>query len=244
MTSSLEKQAASADPYAEPLAGAGKMAVIVPLIIGGALVASVIMLWEAHRQKQQLSEMTKIEEEVRIDLQNAYREVRYFRPQIALGILLGVEAKMQNLKTIWPTDYSDLRVALLLMKAESLYILDAKANAAGSEALFDEALKMMTRASGEMWLGGVLGRAKTRVELGRYHEAEGDLDLVMERNPSFGAAYYWRALARRGQGDETGAAADEERARSLDSWPPARVFWQGALMGSRDMLADDGEDVK
>jgi hypothetical protein len=58
----------------------------------------------------------------------------------------------------------------------------------------------------------------------------------MDRNDSFGAAYYWRALTRRELGDAKGAAEDEKRARALDSWPPLRDFMQPSCTWTRDII--------
>lgn len=223
------------------LVESGKTAIIVPLIIGSAVIVAVIMLWEAHYRKVRIAEMTRVEELVRVDLRNAYQELRAHNPQGALSHTAVAREKMSELRRTVIDDYADLHVALLLIEAESLFMDDCKANAATAEERFNRALSQMTRASGGMWLFGMIGRARTRYELGRYREAESDLDQIMERNPSFGAAYYWRSQARDRLGDAEGAAEDARRAWNLDSWPPLRDFMQPAGVWERDILCRPGE---
>jgi tetratricopeptide (TPR) repeat protein len=125
---------------------------------------------------------------------------------------------------------------MLLIESEAEFAMDPDGKAAEAEDQFTRALSLMSRASGEMWQFGVFGRARTRMRLGRFREAEEDLTILMDRNPSFGAAYYWRAKARESLGDADGAARDEEMARRLDSWPPLRDFMLETQTWNRDIL--------
>lgn len=235
-TTTKEKRPEAPDPYEEPMPGAGMMSIIVPLIIGGAIIAAAIILWHAHNEKIRVAEMTRIEEEVRGDLRDAYREVRNFHPDKAVAIVKGVNAKMNNLERTLPNDYAELLAVRLMIEAESEFMMDCAGNAGDAEAKFTTALGLMTHASGQLWEMGTMGRARVRIELGKFAEAEEDLNLLMERNSSFGAAYYWRALARDAQGNEAGAAADALRARALDSWPPLRDFMQNKTQWTRDLF--------
>ncbi len=205
-----------------PAARSGMSAVLVPLIIGGALVAAAVILWDTHKAKVRLAESALIEEETRVDLRKAYRELRAGRPQEALGSTALAAEKIKRLSIIWPTDYSDLRMALLLIEGEADFLADRQDRAAQSEAKFGEALSLMTRASGDAWEFGMAGRARARLDQKKYREAADDLTLLLERNPSFGTAYYYRSKARAGLGDAAGAAMDAKRAKELDSWPPRR----------------------
>lgn len=231
-----EKRPAAPDPYEEPLADVGKAAVIVPLIIGGAVIVAIILLWFAQDKKIRASEAARIEVEVRGELRAAYLEMRSLRPEIALEKADRAGKLLASIKTTSPADFAEIKVPLLLLEGESLFMHDCTANAPEAERRFDTALALMTFASGEMWQFGMLGRARTRFEQGKYHEALADLDNIMDRNPSFGSAYYWRSLTLAKLGDDAGAAADEKKARSLDSWPPLRDFMQASCVWNRDIL--------
>lgn len=237
----------SIDPHAEPLADYGKAAVMVPLIIGGAIIVSVIILWHTHTRKVQLSEMARIEEQARQELRGAYVEMRALKPHLALARAESAGKLMESLKTGLAPDYAQLRVALLLLEGESLFMKDCAKHADTAEKKFGEALGLMTYASGDMWQFGMLGRARARFELEKYGEALADLDNVLDRNASFGAAYYWRSLTRERLGDVAGAGEDEGRAKALDSWPPLRDFMQASCVWSRDILSKQqfcGEGVE
>lgn len=224
------------DPHEEPLADYGKSVIMVPLIIGGAVIISIIMLWETHNRNLRLAEMSRCEEAARIELRAAYAEMRALNPAAALTKTAEAARHMRSLKSTWVSDYAELRVALLLMEGEALMMRDGAANAPAAEQRFNESLSLMVHASGELWQFGLLGRSKARFEQGKYQDAIADLDHVMTRNPNFGAAYYWRALAKQKLGDDKGAREDEARARSLDSWPPLRDFMQAANVYTRDIL--------
>ncbi len=220
--SAAENRPKSPDPYGQPLAASGMSAVFVPLIIGGALVAAALILWSTHRNNLRLAESAQVEEEARADLRKAYRELRSGHPEASLVLTDKVGEKIRRLAIIWPTDYSDLRAALLLIEAQAEFMIDGKNRAGPIEAKFEQALSLLDRASGEFWEQGMLGRARARLELKEYREAEEDLSLLLAGNPNFGTAYYWRAKAREGMGDAPGAAEDERRAKNLAAWPPFR----------------------
>lgn len=208
----------------EDVARSGMALVIVPLIIGAAVVISLIVMWNARESKLQLTETTRVVEEIRTDLNHAYHELRDNRPDLALATVGEIELKMKRLKVDWVADYLDITAAPRLMKGEALFRIDSVKNARDAEAAFDSALAVMTHASGELWIYGLLGRGRTRYQLGNYAGAESDFTMLLDRNPSFGTAYFWRAHARRRLGDVQGAQADEEKAEALDSWPPLRSF--------------------
>lgn len=230
------------DPHEEPLADYGKSIIMVPLIIGGAVIISIFMLWETHSRNLLLAEMSQCEERARVELRAGYAEMRALRPDAALAKADEAAKHMGLLKSTWVSDYAELRVALLLMKGEALMMKNHIANAPASEALFTEALGLMVHSSGELWQMGLLARARARYEQGKYHESVDDLNQVMTRNPNFGAAYYWRALAKQNLGDSKGAREDETQAKNLDSWPPLRDFMQATTVYSRDILCKPDAD--
>jgi len=224
------------DPYAEPLADYGKAAVMVPLIIGGAIIVAVIILWHSHALRVQMSEMARVEVLAREELRAAYNEMRALKPHLALTRAERAGKLIDTLQTDLATDYAQLKVALLLLEGETLFMKDCVRHADTAEEKFDKALGLMTYASGDMWQFGMLGRARARVELKKFREAQSDLDSVLDRNPSFGSAYYWRAQTHTALGDREGARKDEARARALDSWPPLRDFMQPGSVWTRDIF--------
>ncbi|MCC8166525.1 MAG: hypothetical protein LIQ31_10340 [Planctomycetes bacterium] len=233
MTTSAKPEAPN--PHDEPLAEFGKGIILVPLIIGGAVVVAVIMLWHAHIQRVRLAEAAQIEILVRNELRSAYMEMRSLRPTQALERAGHAATLMSSLESKMPSDFANLKVAQLLVEGESLFMENCHRNAA-AETKFDEALAFMSYASGDMWQFGMLGRARARFEQEKYAEAVHDLDQIMDRNPSFGAAYYWRSLAHWKLGNDASAHADEVRARNLDSWPPLRDYMQATRVWTRDIL--------
>ncbi len=198
--------------------------VIVPLIIGAAIVISAVIMWEGHERYLQSADTTRGEEEIRADLRHAYHQLRENRPDQALAVVHEIDSKIKQLKSQWVTDYLDIKAARCLMEGEALFRLDSVNNAQAAEAAFDGALTLMPHASGEFWLYGMLGRARTRFQIGDYAGAESDLTLLLDRNPSFGAAYFCFYDSGRNEDNTEGALADEEKAKTLDSWPPLRNF--------------------
>ncbi len=226
------------DRLPESLEDYGKAAIWVPLIIGSAILVGIFMLWTAHREKIQRAEMSQAEIEARKELRAAYLEMRAFRPDLALVKADRADALIHSFKADHPSQYANLRVAILLVKGESLFMQDCSGNGETAEQAFDQAIGIMTYASGDMWQFGMLGRARTKFEQGKYREALTDLDQIMDRNPSYGAAYYWRSLTRAAMDDEKGAQEDENRARALDSWPPLRDFMQASCVWTRDIISN------
>lgn len=216
---------------------ASSMPVIVPLVFGAAIVVAAFVLWNAHAKKIAIAESARIEEQVRAELREAYRHLREHRPEQALATVKTIETQMDALPINWVNDYSDLKVARLMMEAEAIFILDKSGSAEKAETLFNQALGLISHASGELWLFGVFGRGRVRFELGRYEDAIADFDNLLSRNPSFGAAYYWRSLAYAKIGQTAQAMTDGARAKSLDSWPPLRDFVRsGTDENCRDFL--------
>ncbi len=214
----------SVDPNAEPLADYGKAAIMIPLIIGGAVVVSIIILWHTYAQKVRMAEMARMEVSMREELRSAYTAVREGRPDIALERTGQAGEILDSLKKGMTSGYERLNIAVLLLEGESLFMKDGAGGAEAAEARFDRALALLPYASGDTWESGMLGRARMRFELGRYGDALADLDNLLDRNPNFGSAHYWRSLTRKALGDDAGAASDERRARALGSWPPVRYF--------------------
>ncbi len=206
----------------------GKAAILVPLILGGAVVVSLILFWDAHARKARLAEMTDNEIAARTELRSAGRALRSADPAAALERTDAAGASIRKLRPLLAgsphADYAELRISRLLLEAEALFMQDAAANAAVAEEKFGEALSLMVFSSGELWQTAHLGRGRARYEQGRYAEAVSDFDQVLTRNANYGAAYAWRSLARERAGDAEGARGDARTAKRLDSWPPLRAF--------------------
>ena len=237
MTTAPDKTDFTASPADAPIEEPGRNAVLVPLILGGAVIAAVIILWYSHVQKNRLVDTARVEEQVRVDLRSAYRELRRLNPEGALAYAAAGYGKIESLRSSLSTDYADLKTASLMIEAEALFMIDRRKNAALVEERFNKALALMTHASGEIWQFGILGRARARFEQGNSGAAVKDLDLLLERNPNYGAGYYWRSLAKKEAGDGAGALKDEQTARNLDSWPPLRDFMIGSCERERDVLS-------
>lgn len=214
----------------------GKASILAPLIIGGAVVAGSVMMWQTHNRNEQMAKMSRIEEEIRTELRSAYGSLRSLEPEETLNKTEKANTLFKSLNAKLAPDYASLKIYLLLVEAEALFMKDCAKHADQAEIKFDQAMHLMSYASGDLWLFGMLGRARTRYEQGKFEEALADLDTVMDRNPSFGAGYYWRSLTKDRLGDHDGAKRDEKKARSLDSWPPLRDYIQPSCQWTRDII--------
>lgn len=244
MATITEKKQPAVTPYDDPLPASGKGAIVVPLILGGAIIVAVIMLWEAQTHKDRVTATAHVEERVRADLRLAYAELKARNPEAAIVQTTEANEKLASLHTALATDYAELKMASLLIEGEALFIIDSCANAVAAEDRFNRALGLMIHSSGEIWQYGMLGRARAKLEQADFVTAIADLDLLLERNPSFGAAYYWRSLAKKAAGDDAGAGEDARIARNLDSWPPLRDFMQGSRSWTRDILCTNREKAE
>ncbi len=215
-------------PYIHKFPGGGTAAIIVPLIIGGALLICVYILWNSHMWNVRQTEMSRVEEEVRHDLIAVYRALIDNRPEKALEILNAVGKRESILKSAGEFAYSDIRSARLMLEGQAEFMLLCEEGAPQVERKFTEALGYLMRASGEMWEFGMMGRARARIGQRKYREAEEDLNILLAGNSNYGAGYYWRAMARYQLNNHEGARQDEERAIQLDSWPPRRNLLQDA----------------
>ncbi len=215
-------------PYDDRLPGGGTGAIMVPLIIGAAIIIGAYILWDINARRARASELAKVEEEIRLDLIQAYRFLVQANPAEALQITQSVDerAKQFGKAVRHDSDYAELHAARLLLEANAEFMILCEAGAAMAEEKFTRAIGLMIHASGEMWEFGMMSRARARLEQDKYHEALADLDVLLAGNPNYGAAYYWRALLKYETGDQAGGQADEQRARDLGSWPPRRNFMQ------------------
>lgn len=199
-------------------------AILVPIIVGGAVLAAAILLWEAHSRKAAGLELSRTEVAVRRELRAGYAAVRRGQADDALAhAATAGEMLSRRLRGRWRTEYLELRMARNLITAEATLLLERPDGPAAAEALLTEALGWLTQTGGSYWQALMLARGRARLAGGRSGEAAADLDLLLERNPNFASAYYWRALARRDAGDVPGAEADETRARRLGAWPPVEL---------------------
>ncbi|MCC8179541.1 MAG: hypothetical protein LIP23_01310 [Planctomycetes bacterium] len=217
----------------------GVMLIIVPLIFGAAVIIAFLLLWHSESTKSELSRIALMEEEARDYLNDAYQAVRARNPEKALALTAATGERLDQFQSRRKGAYMELKVVRLLIEGEAQMQLDSRRFAAESERKFTDALDHMTTSSGELWSFGMFGRARARFENDDYHGAIEDLDALLSRNPSFGAAYYWRSLGHAGLGDSLQAAVDEEKARILDSWPPLRDFMVGRDRSWRNVSLPD-----
>lgn len=211
------------DPDGVQLSG-GAGTVLIALIIGGAILATAFMVWDFRQRREEMAERARLEEKVREDLIRAYNLLRNNEPQVALRRTAVAQANLERIAGGGPDDYAELRAARRILEAEAHAMLGGRERLEAAETEFSRALNIMRYSSGEIWMLGTYSRGRTRYDLAQYAEAVADFDAVLNRNAGFGAAYYWRSLAKRHLGDRVGAAQDAERAKSLDSWPPHRDF--------------------
>ncbi len=226
---------AAPNPHESPLPSFGKAALFVPLIIGGAVIVSLVMLWEAHAREARLAAASTSEIAARDCLREAWAALRAGLPDATLKKTADAAVCVEALRSAHvearDTDYAELRAGLFLLEAEALLLRDGAAGAAAAEAKAGTALELLPFSGGGLWEAGLLCRARARHEQGRYADAIHDLDQIMTRNANYGAAYYYRALARENAGDDAGAREDERIARRLGSWPPLRGFLRGVVAG-------------
>jgi hypothetical protein len=142
----------------------GKAVILVPLIIGGAVIVAAIFLWHAKANHERLAEATHIEEMTRGELRAAFVEMRALRPAAALEHAGAARKLISRLPADIDPHYAELKMTSLLIEGESLFLLDCGANAKIAGERFDKALRLMNHASGEMWQFGMLGRARTSFE--------------------------------------------------------------------------------
>lgn len=204
--------------------GSGRAAVILALLFGGTLAVACLILWDSHREKLRMAEVARLEEQARRSIHDATRALGVALPDQALLMAKQADEQIASLKNILPADYFELVTEIQLIRGEAEFSLNPRDNANEAEMHFDSALGLMTSPSGDRWEKGMFGRARSRLEQRKFAEAEMDLTRILENNPNFGAAYYWRAQTRRSMGNDKGANADEVRAKRLDSWPPLRDF--------------------
>ena len=200
---------------------AGAMSILVWLIVGGAVLVAVAIIWDARSRSRIQAETAKFEEAVRREVTQSFRLLRNNHPREAIEMDAAIGEKIAWLTRVYPDGYRGLRAMRLFIRSEALTLLGGEDECREAEKGFTTGLALLERSGGETWEMGLYGRGKARYNLGEYGLAGADFDLLVQGNPNFGAAYGWRSLARTALGDADGAAEDETRARVLGVWPPA-----------------------
>lgn len=211
------------DPYADQLPGGGT-SVVVWLIVGCAVLVGVIVVWDTRSRSQIRYHAAQVEREVRNDFRVSFRLLRDKNPGAVIARDAEIGEKLDWLMRVDGDGYRRLRVARLYIRGKAYIMLDDPELWRQAEADFSEGLSLMRRARGQAWELGLCGRGEARFKLGRHREALADFSSIIEVNPSFGAAYYWRSRINEELGDTTAADRDAARARALDSWPPIVNF--------------------
>lgn len=196
----------------------GINAILIPLLLGGALVVALFTAWQKHAAMEQVTDIAHIEEESTVEIRAALAALRAGDTARVLELTQKLNDKtkkyVQNLPTIC------VRTAIL--EGEALLRQDS----VKSESAFERAVSLLNRSGGITWEYALLGRGRARLANNKATEAVEDFDLILRHNAMFGAAYYWRARAHAALGNTTTAARDEADARRLDAWPPKVSFLQ------------------
>lgn len=207
------------EPETSRLADGGA-SIVVWLIFGSALLVAFMILWEARSSRHIKAEAAGVEEAVRRRMGDSFRLLRENRPRAVIEADADIAKGLEWLERVRPNGYKGLRAARLFILSEALLHLGGEDARMEAEKDFTAGLDLLERASGEVWELGMYGRGKARYKLGWYALAIEDFDSLIAYNPSYGAAYYWRHLAKTARGDVKGAAEDEAHAKALGSWPP------------------------
>ncbi len=211
------------DPYASQLPGNGA-SLIVWLILGGMVALIVIAFWEERRRNEILAHTSVVEEEVRQTLRESYRFLKENRLEGVFANDKILREKFEWLLGVRPNGYVVLRVSSMLIRSDAEVSMGDQESLTAAEANITAALDLLDRSGGAIWEFGLYSRAKARYRLGQYQKALDDLNVILEYNPSYGAAYYWRSFSYFALGDKQAAARDARKARALGAWPPSWDF--------------------
>ncbi|MDR0361075.1 MAG: hypothetical protein LBJ46_00065 [Planctomycetota bacterium] len=226
-----EKTGVSIDDHVESLAGGGG-AIMAALIIGGAILVAGFILWEMRLRAGRQAEMAQLEEKAFGDLRLAYQALMDGDPGAALAKAADATDKSKRITEL--SSRADHRVFIVarLLSAEAFWVLGGEENLEAALASVDHGMALMTQSGGGLWESLYYARARIRYDLGLYGSAVIDLTAVLDYNPGFASAYYWRALAMAALGNAESARADEKKARNLGAWPPEKDFrraYQGRI---------------
>jgi|GEM_PF-3159886 hypothetical protein len=211
------------NPYGDQLPEGGS-SIWVWLIIGGTIIFIFVMLWEKRSRAFLMAEAAGVEESVREDIRVSFGELRDGQFKAVLDRDTLIQKKLDWLLQLKPRGYVIMRVSRLFIRAEAIVMIGGLEHIKAAEELFTQGMELMGYSGGSLWEFGLVGRAKARYLLSRHADAENDLNILLSYNPSYGAAYYWRSLAREKLGNEDGAWEDERQAMALGSWPPPSGF--------------------
>ncbi len=211
------------NPYGEQLPDGGS-SIWVWLIVGGTIIFIFVMFWEKRSRAFLMAEAAGVEESVREEIRVSFAELRDGQYKSVINRDTVIQKKLDWLVQLKPRGYVIMRVSRMFIRAEAIVMIGGLDQIKVAEGLFTQGLELMGYSGGTLWEFGLVGRAKARYLLGRHAEAENDLNILLSYNPSYGAAYYWRALAREKLGNEDGAWEDERHAMALGSWPPPSGF--------------------
>ena len=199
----------------------GWTTIVVWLIIGSTALFTGLILWEANSRNRIMTEAARTEDAVRRQMTASYRLLREKKPEKIIEADAFLAEKLAWLGQVNPRAYSSLKAARQFILAEALLLLGDENAYAEAEKILTNGIALLERSSGEIWQMGIFSRGKVRHKLGMDAQAIADLDGLITNNPSYGAAYYWRSLAKTSINDADGAAADAAHARALGAWPVA-----------------------
>jgi len=186
-------------------------------MLGLALLAAVTLMLQRREREQRLHAASGVE----VTLNQEAQEVReLFEAGDVREAWLRADQLVRDAEALaaatvsreWA--YADLRGRAHLLRAEAA--LELGGGAVRAEMDFMAALHFLRDTENSVFAPRArLGAARARLLQGDAKTAEAKLTDLLAKNPNYGAAYVWRAWARRALEDARGAGQDEEMARKF-----------------------------
>ncbi|MDR1613152.1 MAG: tetratricopeptide repeat protein [Planctomycetota bacterium] len=214
-----------ADPRVGDLTGGGGV-IIVALIIGGAILAALFLFWESRRGAARQREIAAFEEEAYRGHRDAYKRLVAGDPGGALAKIEETRRKTDRISALTSRKDHRLRIVNNLLAAEANFILGGTERLTAALDEVGQGMALMVQSGGGLWEWLYFVRGRIHYELGDYGQAISDFNILLDYNPGYAAAFYWRSLAHAAKGDDGNAEADARKADRLGAWPPEKDFRQ------------------
>ncbi|MDR3210410.1 MAG: hypothetical protein LBU79_00645, partial [Planctomycetota bacterium] len=198
---------------APALRKSGWGSILVWLLLGSVIVSVTVIIQDGQRRAAIKVEATRLEDAAREGIRRAMGYLREGKRDLVVANDTELASHLDWLTGLRPDGYPDLCATRLFLLAQAHLLGGTQEDARLATNLFEEGLSHLNRFEGDIWSMGLLGRGRAAYVMGDYAAANADFDVLIQRYPGFGAAYYWRSLSRQGQGDVEGAWDDKIRAR-------------------------------